>query len=1017
MRRGELERPDRGRERAAAVRRTEAERQSPSRRPLEHPLLLRPRRGPAWRRRVRSDPARSWRGLGGRMTSPLRVVIGTAGHVDHGKTALVKALTGIDTDRLPEEKRRGITLEAGYANLALPGVGTAGVVDVPGHERFLRAMVGAAGGIDVAVLCVAADEGPMPQTAEHLDVLRLLGVQAGVIAMTKADLLPELGPDHLELLTLELRDLVQGTFLEEAPIVEVSARTGKGLPELISAIAAAVKARQAAPRPEQAALFLPLDRAFAVKGFGTVVTGTLFSGALAVGDEVDLAGAGAKARGVRVRGVQVHGAPVDKARAGQRTAANLAGIEVHEAPRGAALVQAGTLESVGAAQVLDVEIELLPWAARPLRDRARLLAHIGTAQVSCVVALVDRAQLAPGERGLGQLRLSQPTAAIAGLRFLLRGALPKPGRDEAALPAKKLTRAARAHASTLGGGRILAVAARRRRRREADVAALQALSGEDPLAQADRILLESGYPGATPQRLAAGGAFTVKSAEKTLERLAQAGRAILFDREELRQRAGAPPQKLFAKALASLAERGEVRADAERVHPPGAPARLSGKDADAQEKLAVVLEGAGLSPPRTDEEVRDSPARVLRPREAHAAHRRQARAAQGGPVIGLELQRFLEVLPVPAMVMIGRRVISANRRMGALLGVTPEELLATADPVLRFVSPDDQPQVLGRIAARARGEPVAEEMDQAVIAANGQRIPVRAHVTPFAAVDPNAIMLVMTYERLRERHAELVRGFVAVAVAAQRERTQAGILRVAREQLQRLGLSVTLCELGAGRFRILEAGAGNPFISTLQRTWPGWIPDSVFPMARASTEGLLIEDLPGVMAKALGRPREEFIAAPPLAMVASIPIDGVAGYLFSCSGNDLDRTVASAFGLLGKQLGGALEMVGRLEELDRRNTELRIQAEEVALLNDVAQRLAGSFEVRPLLELGGETLRRLLDADPWCMLLPVPREPALRFHAGFPDQVGLGQQDEAVAMSAFRERRVVQVLDPPLGAG
>jgi len=187
-------------------------------------------------------------------------------------------------------------------------------------------------------------------------------------------------------------------------------------------------------------------------------------------------------------------------------------------------------------------------------------------------------------------------------------------------------------------------------------------------------------------------------------------------------------------------------------------------------------------------------------------------------------------------------------------------------------------------------------------------------------------------------------------------------------------------------------------------------------MARAYTEGMLIEDLPGVMAKALGRPREEFIAAPPLAMVASIPIDGGDGYVFSCSGNDLDRTVASAFGLLGKQLGGALEMVGRLEELDRRNTELRIQAEEVALLNDVAQRLAGSFEVRPLLELGGETLRRLLDADQWCMLLPDPREPALRFHAGFPDQVALGQQDEAVAMSAFRERRVVQVLDPPLGA-
>ena len=581
------------------------------------------------------------------MSSPLRVVVGTAGHVDHGKTALVRALTGIDTDRLPEEKRRGITLEAGYAHLELPGVGTAGVVDVPGHERFLRAMVAAAGGIDVAVLCVAADEGPMPQTAEHLDVLRLLGVQAGVIAMTKADLLPELGADHRELLTAELRELVEGTFLEEAPIIEVSARTGKGLPELVRALADAVKAREAAPRPEQAPLFLPLDRSFAVKGFGTVVTGTLFSGALAAGDEVDLAGAGAKARGVRVRGVQVHGSPVDKARAGQRTAANLAGIEVHEAPRGAALVQAGTLQSVGAAQVLDVELELLPWAARPLRNRARLLAHIGTAQVPCVVALVDRAELAPGERAVGQLRLGRPTAAIAGLRFLLRGELPKtsmvspkPGRghDPIVSSGPPLGSGPRFHASTLGGGRILAVAARKRRRRESDAAALQALAGEDPLAQADRLLLESGYPGTSPQRLAARGAFTVKSAEKALERLAQVGKALLYDREarlyvhkevlealdakvlarlhehatrdsidpsiareELRQRTGSPPPKLFAKALASLAERGELRADAERIHPPGAAAKLSGADADAQEKLAGVLENAGLSPPRVDE--------------------------------------------------------------------------------------------------------------------------------------------------------------------------------------------------------------------------------------------------------------------------------------------------------------------------------------------------------------------------------------------------------------------------------
>ena len=561
-------------------------------------------------------------------TVPLRVIVGTAGHVDHGKTALVKALTGIDTDRLPEEKRRGITLEAGYAHLDLPGIGVAGVVDVPGHERFLRAMVAAAGGIDVAVLCVAADEGPMPQTAEHLDVLRLLGVQAGVIALTKSDLLPGLGPDHQELLALELRELVKGTFLEKARIVECSARTGKGLPELKKALADAVQARQATPRSESGPLFLPLDRAFAVKGFGTVVTGTLFSGALSEGDEVDLVGAGARARGVRVRGLQVHGGAVEKARAGQRTAANLAGLEVSAAPRGAALVSAGTLESVGAVQVLDVELELLPWAPRPLKDRARLLAHLGTAQVPAVVALIDRAQLLPGERALGQLRLSEPAAAIAGLRFLLRGDLPK--------DAATSVRRGRAHATTLGGGRILSVAPRRRRRREADVAALQALAGDDALSQADQLLLESGYPGASPQRLAARGAFTAKSAEKALERLAQAGRAALFDREarlyahtsvlealqvrlllrlhahddpidpsiareELRQRAGQPPPKLFARALSALAEKGELRADAERVHPPGVAARLSGKDADAQERLATLLEGAGLTPPRVDE--------------------------------------------------------------------------------------------------------------------------------------------------------------------------------------------------------------------------------------------------------------------------------------------------------------------------------------------------------------------------------------------------------------------------------
>jgi selenocysteine-specific elongation factor len=335
--------------------------------------------------------------------------------------------------------------------------------------------------------------------------------------------------------------------------------------------------------------------------------------------------------------VQVHGAAVDRARAGQRTAANVASVEVGQAPRGAALVPAGTLDATGGgAQILDVDLELLPWAARPLKDRARLLAHIGTAQAQATVALIDRKELLPGERALAQLRLGTKLAALSGLRFLVRGELGKPA--DGAQPPGRFTAAARAHASTLGGGRILAVGSRKRRKRESDVRALTALAGDDALAQAEALLLEAGHLGSSPQRLAAQGAFTFKAAGTALERLSQLGRALLLDREsrlyvhagllaklerkvlsrleehaalgeidpsiakeELRQRSGAPPARLFARALAHLAEAGELRTDAERVRPASAPAPLGGPDASAQEKLAGILDGAGLSPPRSDE--------------------------------------------------------------------------------------------------------------------------------------------------------------------------------------------------------------------------------------------------------------------------------------------------------------------------------------------------------------------------------------------------------------------------------
>jgi signal transduction histidine kinase len=318
-----------------------------------------------------------------------------------------------------------------------------------------------------------------------------------------------------------------------------------------------------------------------------------------------------------------------------------------------------------------------------------------------------------------------------------------------------------------------------------------------------------------------------------------------------------------------------------------------------------------------------------------------------------ELQAFLEALPVAGLVFAGRRIVAANRRLADLAGVPVEEFVSSAEPVLRFVATEDQPMVLGRIAARARGDAVPAEFDYVMIGASGQRLPSRGHVAPFPAAGENAVLLVITHERLRARNAALIRGFVDVAVAAQRERTEAGILNVARAELQKLGLSVTL----------------EP------------IPDSALPMPRGE----------------------------------SIPIDGVPRFLFSCSAADLDATIANAFGLLGKQLGAALETVRRIEELDRRNAELRAQADEMTLLNDVARRLAGAFEVRPLLDLGGETLRRLLDADRWLVVLPDPREPTLRFHVGAPQGAVLGLEAESAAMTAFRERRVVQVLDPPGG--
>src|SRR5262245_4290203 len=303
------------------------------------------------------------------------LIVGTAGHIDHGKSALVRALTGTDPDRLKEEKERGITIDLGFAHLDLGGGRVASFIDVPGHERFVRNMLAGAHGIDAVLLVVAADESVMPQTREHFHICRLLGIARGLVALTKCDAAEE---DLQRLAEDEVREMTAGSFLQDAPLLRVSARTGQGLPELKAALARL--AGEAAPRAGGGLLRLPVDRSFTLRGFGTVVTGTLVSGALALGDEVELL---PSERRARVRGLQVHGAAVERVEAGNRAAVNLSGVDVNDVERGHVLARPGTLR---ATSMVDVELALLP-SARPLADHARVRVHAASAEVLARVRL------------------------------------------------------------------------------------------------------------------------------------------------------------------------------------------------------------------------------------------------------------------------------------------------------------------------------------------------------------------------------------------------------------------------------------------------------------------------------------------------------------------------------------------------------------------------------------------------------------------------------------------------------
>jgi len=379
-------------------------------------------------------------------------VVGTAGHIDHGKSTLITALTGIDPDRLAEEKRRGMTIDLGFAHMRLPSGREIGIVDVPGHARFMRNMLAGAHGLDAVLLVVAADEGVMPQTREHLEIVDLLEVRRGLVALTKTDLVDE---EWLGLMTQEVRTALRGTSLEDAGIMPVSAVTGAGLPALMAALDGLLETAE--PRPDAGRPRLPIDRVFTMSGFGTVVTGTLVDGTLRVGDELEVMPSG---RRVRVRGLQRHNEKAESVGPGNRVAANISGVEKNELARGDVLAPPEALQPV---RRVDARVRVLASAPQPVRHGASLLLHTGTAEVSCRVIVLEGDEIAPGAEGWVQLYLERPIAASAQDRFVLR--LPSP-------------------ATTLAGGVFVDVAPRKHARHDSAVReSLASRAAGDVLAQ------------------------------------------------------------------------------------------------------------------------------------------------------------------------------------------------------------------------------------------------------------------------------------------------------------------------------------------------------------------------------------------------------------------------------------------------------------------------------------------------------------------------------------------------------
>ena len=430
---------------------------------------------------------------------PRDLILGTAGHIDHGKTSLVKALTGIDCDRLPEEKARGITIDIGFAHLDL-GDYRLGIVDVPGHERFVKNMLAGATGIDLALLVVAADDSVMPQTREHLEILKLLGLRHGVVALTKADLVDDTTREVVE---LEIRELVRGTFLESAPVVATSAHTGQGVEELKAAVRTACD--RVAVRSVAEWFRLPIDRAFVLQGHGTVVTGSVTSGRVAVGDELEWHKGDGTHEAVRARSLSNHGAAVNEVHRGQRAAINLAGIPHEAVRRGQELATPGYLLP---SRVLTVRLNALADVRRPIKHRLPARLHIGTAEVMATTSVLDLDQIDPGKWGVAQLFLDEPVTAVWGQPFVLR--------DSSA-------------EHTIGGGQVLQPVAVKLRRRHLDsLERAERLWSEDESARAETAAWFAGFHGFRPGDLVRDAGIGPDRTEGVVTALAAAGKLVEF---------------------------------------------------------------------------------------------------------------------------------------------------------------------------------------------------------------------------------------------------------------------------------------------------------------------------------------------------------------------------------------------------------------------------------------------------------------------------------------------------------